>query len=464
LNFFQKLTVASQRNNSLLCVGLDPNEAVLPVGQDDYSRLVSWGENLVSQTADLVCCFKPNIAFYEQFGIEGLRALMTILQSVPPHIPILLDAKRGDIGTSAEAYARAAFHQFHADAITLSPYLGGDSIKAFLRDVDKAAFILCQTSNPSAKEIQQHGKPPLFAFIAQIAQTWGRSDQIGFVVGATQQDALKTIRGICPDHWILAPGVGAQGGNLAEAMKAGLRSDKMGLIVPVSRSIMTAENPRQAAIELKEAINTSRSSFTPTQQPSKQELLIIDLFDSGCVKFGKFTLASGKQSPIYIDLRRVVSFPQLFKKIVEFFLEESLALQFDLVAGVPYAALPISAVTAMELDKPLIYPRKEIKEHGTGRRIEGVFQPGQKVLLLEDVITTGGSLLQAVETMRGAGLKVEDVLVLVDRRQGGPAAMAGHGLKVHAVLDIFEILRVLKAHARVDAATYEGSVAYLQDL
>ncbi len=463
MNFFEKLTEASERNNSLLCVGLDPIEAVLPSGQDDFSRLVAWGKDLVSQTADLVCCFKPNIAFYEQFGVEGLRALMAILGSIPSSIPVLLDAKRGDIGSSAEAYARGAYQHFHADAITLSPYLGWDSVKAFLQDPDRAAFILCQTSNPSAKEIQDHGEPPLYAFIAQVAQTWGTPDQIGFVVGATQQAALKTVRDISPDHWILAPGVGAQGGNLAEALNAGLRSDKMGLIVPVSRSIMTADDPRQAAIDLREAINTSRASFTPTPAQSKHEPLIMDLFEQSCVKFGDFILASGKKSPIYIDLRRVVSFPKLFKKVVEGYLGESRKLQFDLVAGVPYAALPISAVAAMSLNKPLIYPLKEVKEHGTGRRIEGVFQPGQRVLLLEDVITTGGSLLQAVETLRDAGLVVEDVLVFVDRRQGGPAAMAKHGLIVHPILDIFEILRVLKAQTQIDAATYEKVSAYLQD-
>lgn len=462
MNFFTKIKGASQRNNSLLCVGLDPLEAFLPPGPDILSRLVTWGKDLVSRTANLACCFKPNIAFYEQFGLEGIRALTEILKAVPSDLPVLLDAKRGDIGSSAAAYARGAFDHFHADAITLSPYLGGDSVRAFLKDQDKAVFILCQTSNPSAKEIQQHGEPPLFTMIAQTAQNWGTPAQIGFVIGATQPEALRAVREICPDHWFLAPGVGAQGGDLDKALQAGLRSDGMGMILPVSRSIMTAADPAQAALDLRDAINACRTSFTPVPSRSEHEKLILDLFEKGCVKFGKFTLASGKQSPIYIDLRRVVSFPDLFRRVVDSYLQRLRSQKFDLVAGVPYAALPISAVAALRLGKPLIYPRKEVKQHGTGQNIEGAFQPGQRVVVLEDVITSGGSLLTAVERMRAAGLVVEDAVVLVDRKQGGSAALAEHGMRVHVVLDIFEILQVLKAHHRVDRVTYEDVSAYLK--
>lgn len=462
MNFFEKLTNAHQRNNSLLCIGLDPVEAVLPNGPDIYSRLVAWGTDLISQTADFACCFKPNMAFYEQFGLDGLRALTEILRHIPPYLPVLLDAKRGDIGSSAEAYARGAYHHFHADAITLSPYLGQDSVKAFLTDPDKAVFILCQTSNPSAKEIQQHGDPPLFETIAKIAQTWGTPDQIGFVIGATQPEALVTVRDICPDHWFLAPGVGAQGGDLTEALQAGLRSDGMGLIMPVSRSIMTSPNPQQTALKIKDAINSFRATFTPMPSTSKREKLILDLFDKGCVKFGTFTLASGKLSPIYIDLRRVVSFPTLFSSVVDATVDELQHQRFDLVAGVPYAALPISAVTALKLEKPLIYPRKEVKEHGTGQKVEGVFKPGQRVILLEDVITTGGSLLKAAEAMRVSGLVVEDAVVLVDRKQGGADTMAEHDIRIHPVLDIFEIMQVLKLHNCIDAETHTKVKDYLQ--
>ncbi|MFW5713981.1 MAG: orotidine-5'-phosphate decarboxylase, partial [Brevefilum sp.] len=392
------------------------------------------------------------------------RALTEILKAIPAYLPVLLDAKRGDIGSSAAAYARGAYQHFHADAVTLSPYLGGDSVRAFLKDTDKAVFVLCKTSNPSAEEMQLHGDPPLFEFIAEIAQSWGTPAQVGFVIGATQPEALRTVREICPDHWILAPGVGAQGGDLVDAVHAGLRKDEMGLIVPVSRSIMTASHPDLAAQDLRDAINDCRQSFTPARSQSQREKLILDLFDKGSVKFGDFTLASGKKSPIYIDLRRVVSFPQLFRRITNAYIQRLNSLEFDLVAGVPYAALPISAVTALKLGKPLIYPRKERKTHGTGKNIEGAFASGQKVILLEDVITTGGSLLTVAEALRAAGLVVEDAVVLVDRKQGGVAAMAEHGISVHPLMNIYEILEVLKAQNCINTDMYVKVKKYLQDL
>jgi len=235
------------------------------------------------------------------------------------------------------------------------------------------------------------------------------------------------------------------------------------MIIPVSRSVITAPDPHQAALELRDAINAFRANYSPTPMLSEREELILKLFEYGCVKFGNFTLASGKQSPIYIDLRRVVSFPDLFKQAVAAYLGVLKTLKFERLAGVPYAALPLAAVAADRMAVPLIYPRKEVKAHGTGQLIEGAFQPGQVVVLLEDVITSGGSLMTAAETLRAAGLIVQDAIVLVDRKQGGISALAEEGLRVHAVLDIFEILDVLKAHTRIDAETYDAVMAYLKE-
>ena len=461
MNFLSKLTKAIERNQSLLCVGLDPVEANLPEGDDIFSQLVAWASGIIAETRDLVCCYKPNIAFFEQFGPEGLRALVAVGEMIPEGIPMLMDAKRGDIGSTADAYARGIYGQFHADAVTLSPYLGEDSVKAFLKNPEKAAFVLCQTSNPSAKEIQDHGEPPLFEFIAHQAQTWGNPDQIGLVIGATQTEALRRIRQICPETWFLAPGVGAQGGDLAGALQAGLRPDGLGMIIPVSRSILNASDPRGAAIELRDAINAFRRSFTPRAALGEREKLILKLFNYGCVKFGAFTLASGKESPIYIDLRRVVSFPDLFKLATASYIEVLKELDFDLIAGVPYAALPLAAAAALKLNLPLIYPRKEAKAHGTGQKVEGAFQPGQRVVLMEDVITSGGSIMTAAETLRAAGLAVRDAVVMVDRKQGGVEALSRDDINVHPVLDIFEILDTLKSHVLIDDETYQRVKVYL---
>ena len=462
MNFFDKLIQAIERNNSLLCIGLDPQLDMLPAGIDLHSRLTGWGKHLIEQTSDLVCCYKPNFAFYEQAGPKGLHALYETVKMIPSNIPILLDAKKGDIGSTAEAYARAAYQHWHADAVTLNPYLGQDSIKSFLKDPDKAVFVLCQTSNPSAKEIQQHGEPPLYEYIAEIAQTWGSPSQIGFVIGATQPEALRRIRQICPEHWFLAPGVGAQGGNLDQALEAGLRADGLGMIIPVSRSVIFAADPRQAALEFRDAINNARAHFNYQPALSDREKLILSLYEHSCVKFDQFTLASGKSSPIYIDLRRVVSFPGLFKQAVDAYLRVLRTHTFDLVAGVPYAALPISAVAAWKMKTPLIYPRKEAKGHGTGQLIEGAYQVGHTAVLIEDVITSGGSILSAAETLRQAGLTVKDAIVLVDRKQGGAEALSEIGIHLHPVMDIVEMLETLKAKQCIDADTHTKVMEYLR--
>ena len=227
MKFVEKLTAAVEKNQSLLCVGLDPQESMLPPGEDIEERLVAWAEKLVAATADMVCCYKPNIAFFEQFGPKGLSALQSIAAIIPEDIPILLDAKRGDIGSTAEAYAVAAFQQWHADALTLSPYLGRDSIQPFLANPDKAAFILCQTSNPSASELQLHGEPALFEQVARVSVHWGEPGQIGLVVGATQyehgddrQVTVGGVRDLLADAETIFPGIGEY--ELAE-MIAGLR-------------------------------------------------------------------------------------------------------------------------------------------------------------------------------------------------------------------------------------------------
>jgi len=465
MSFFEKLSSAVESNRSLLCVGLDPQLDWLPDGKDIERRLVSWGSGVIAQTTDLVCCYKPNFAFYEQFGLAGLRGLQRIVAAIPENIPVLLDVKRGDIGSTAQAYATAAYEQWGADAVTLSPLLGEDSIKPFLTVEGKAVFLLCYTSNPSANQMQMHGDPPLYEYIAQRAQSWGTPKRIGFVVGATQPDALGRVRELCLQNWILAPGVGAQGGDLEKALRAGLRADGSGLIIPVSRGVMLASDPRQAALELRDQINQMVNLVKNEPQapvPIKTKL-VMELFQSGCIKFGSFTLASGKQSPIYIDLRRVVSYPNLFKMVAQVYTDIVKTLKFDHIASVPYAALPTGSVVAWKLNRSLIYPRKEVKQHGTGQTVEGSFQPGQTAVLLEDVITSGGSIVSVAESLRQAGLVVNDVIVLVDREQGGRAKMAEIGLDLHTVMTIHEVLNTLKAQALIDRDTYQMVCQYIDD-
>ena len=465
--FFTSLRQAAAANQSLLCLGLDPEVGKFPSGfmpgHSNEERLAAWCLDLIHKTADLICCVKPNIAFFEQYGPEGLKALQQVIAGVPAGIPVLLDAKRGDIGSTASAYAKAVFEVLHADGVTLSPYLGRDSVDPFLAYAGKAVFVLCQTSNPSAGELQNHGSLPLYQHVAHIAQSWGTPDQVAFVVGATRPESLAEVRAIAPQSWILAPGVGAQGGDLAAALQAGLRSDGSGLIIPVSRAVIYAADPRAAARSLRDQINTLRAAFQPHPAPDAKSRLVQALFEAGCVRFGNFTLASGKQSPIYVDLRRVISNPALLRQAAAAYASLASALTFDCLAAVPYAALPATAAVALEMNKPMIYPRKEAKAHGTGQMVEGVFEKGQVALAVEDVITSGGSILTAIKTLEEGGLVVKDVIVLVDRNQGGHQAMAGGGYNLHAVLTIDEIVESLRASGKLDADMYQTVKAYLDE-
>ena len=321
-SFFSRLETRARAINSLLCVGLDPHPADLAAPTAAAAR--DFCLRLIEATADVAAAFKPNAAFFEQFGAEGMAALRDVIAAVPDEVPVLLDAKRGDIASTAEAYARAAFETLGADAITLSPYLGRDSLEPFLADPARGVFLLCKTSNPGAGDLQDlplADRVPaqrLFERVAELARGWNVNDNLGLVVGATHPEALAAVRKVAPELWILAPGVGAQGGDLEAALNAGLRADGLGLLVPVSRQISRAADPRKAASELAAAtwnwarMNADkrgekdsdssapvRARPRPEQQDSAgtlspaAEALADRLLDAGCVRFGQFTLKSG---------------------------------------------------------------------------------------------------------------------------------------------------------------------------
>ncbi len=495
--FHDKLVAAVAASQSLLCVGLDPDPATFPAhfaSGDPGRALLDWGRRILDQTAGLVCCYKPNIAFYEQFGAAGWEALRQTIAAVPSDIPVLLDAKRGDIGSTATAYARAAFDVLGADAVTLSPYLGRDSVAPFLAYAGKAAFVLCYTSNLSAAAIQEFGaglwepslslrdgsqRERLFEHVVQQAISWGEPEQIGLVVGATHPHALAHVRALLADRpcWILAPGIGAQGGDLSAALAAGLDANGSGLLVPVSRHVIYADDPRAAARKLRDAINAERAVASqrmiattgpgsgrvpPVPPPSPVvDPLILALHDAGCVQFGEFTLASGVQSPVYLDLRRMASHPGLLRVAAAAYGDLLRPLSYDVLAAVPYAALTIGAAVALATDKPLIYPRKEVKAHGTGRAIEGQFLPGQRAVVIEDLVTSAGSVLTAIAALEAGGLAVSDVVVLIDRQQGGPESLAAAGYRLHAALTLSQVVGVLEAAGRIAPAQAAAVQAYL---
>jgi uridine monophosphate synthetase len=444
MSFFSKLTDRCLSADSLLCIGLDPHVDLLPQPTAEGARDFCW--RLIEATADQACAFKPNSAFFEFFGGEGWAALREVIALVPDGIPVILDAKRGDIASTAHAYSRAVFETLGADAVTLSPYLGSDSLEPFLADPERGVFLLCKTSNPSADDLQAltiEGIEPLYLRLARLASMWNTADNLGLVVGATDPIALAQVRAEVPDMWLLAPGVGAQGGDLEAACRAGLRQDGLGMVIPVSRGIAKAEDPRAEAFRLKERINGVRKSMGGEAAPvlsSSMAALADALLEAGCVRFGEFKLKSGTKSPIYIDLRLLASKPSLLTHVASAYLPILQGLHYDRLAALPYAALPIVTAISLQTGRPMVYPRKEIKDYGTGHAVEGGYELGEKVVLIDDLATTGGSKFEGIERLENAGLKVHDVVVLIDREGGAAQELAEAGYRLHAVCTLSQLI------------------------
>ena len=269
--FLTRLERACQANQSLVCVGLDPDPERMPVPD-----VFEFNQAIIDATADLVCAYKPNMAFYEALGLAGLQALgrtVEHIHHVAPHVIVIGDAKRGDIGPSGQAYARAMFEVWDFDAVTINAWGGLDSISPFVSEGGRGVFIWCRGSNAGSSDLQDllvdspNGPVPLYQRLAQTAQKWNQEGNIGLVVGATVPYQLEAIRSICPEMPLLIPGVGAQGGDLESAVRKGTDQRGRLAIVNSSRGIIYAsggadfaEAARKEAQSLQEGINRVLSS------------------------------------------------------------------------------------------------------------------------------------------------------------------------------------------------------------
>ena len=475
MSFFSRLEDRARQVDSLLCVGLDPHLPDLPAPTAQAAR--AFCLRLIEATSEYAAAFKPNSAFFEAFGPQGIAVLYDVIAAVPASIPVILDAKRGDIASTAEAYAQAAFQALGAGAVTVSPYLGRDSVEPFLADGEHGVFLLCKTSNPGAADVQDlqvaFAGQRLYEHVARLALSWNSRDNVGLVVGSTQLEALRQVRAIAPGLWFLAPGFGAQGGDLRAALQAGLRSDGLGMLIPVSRRLSRAADPRQAARELRDQINFERTDAIPVgtdaiycvcttgaiSVPAGRDrrdakycvstCLADGLLEAGCVKFGKFTLKSGLESPIYLDLRQLVSYPRLLAEAAAAYTVLLRNLTFDRLAALPYAALPIGTAISLQTGWPLVYPRKEAKTYGTKAEIEGLFAPGEVAAVVDDLTTTGVSKFEAIDKLTAAGLQVRDVVVLIDRQSGAAESLAQAGYRLHTVFTLTQLLDHWEATGKV---------------
>jgi orotidine-5'-phosphate decarboxylase len=272
VTFLEKLSAAWTANQSLLCVGLDPDISKFPDPvKQQPDAIFAFCKAIVDATADLACSFKPQIAYFAALRAEDqLEALCRYIRETYPQIPVVLDAKRGDIGATAEQYAREAFERYGADAVTVNPYMGFDSVAPYLEWKDRGVIILCRTSNPGGSDLQflnADGKPVYQHVARLVAEKWNTNGQCGLVVGATFPDELAQVRGIVGDMPLLVPGIGAQGGDIQATVKAGRTAAGSGMMINSSRAILYAKPAngedfagaaRRVALETRDAINQYR--------------------------------------------------------------------------------------------------------------------------------------------------------------------------------------------------------------
>ncbi|MCC0178919.1 bifunctional orotidine-5'-phosphate decarboxylase/orotate phosphoribosyltransferase [Waterburya agarophytonicola K14] len=474
MNFTDKLNQAIATNHSLLIVGLDPNPEMMLLkylSEDNNTlieRIEAWLLWVIQSTCDRVCAYKPTLGFYQALGIPGLQLLERILTAIPPSLPIILDAKHSDLNTSS-VFARTIFTQWRVDAVTLTPYAGQDHSAPFLVYSDKSVFILAHTSNPQAEVLQRYPnlEQPFYLKVVEEAQSWATPEQLYLEVGTTNTETLTKIRAIAPERTILLRSLWSNNNNLESLIKIGLNSTGEGLLIPIPQDLLANNTLAEEVAHLNQTINNYRQKkcdraatceiWTPDvclldRHPHQD--LILELFDIGCLLFGEYVQASGATFSYYIDLRKIISNPHIFNQVLKAYSDIVETLEFDRIAGIPYGALPTATGLALNLQRPMIFPRKEVKAHGTRRLIEGNFNPGETVVVIDDILISGKSVMEGADKLKSAGLKIKDIVVLIDHEGGVKDRLASNGYCAHSVLGISEITETLYQSGRIDREQY----------
>lgn len=478
--------------NKFLCIGLDPDYDKIPksIKGKTADRIFKFNKAIIDNTHDLVLAYKPNSAFYEAGGTEGLNALIKTVRYIKENYPdviVILDAKRGDIGNTNNGYVTTAFDVVGADAVTIQPYLGREALQPFLDRKDKGIVILVKTSNPGAGEFQdlenKKGEPLYLTVAKKVAKDWNVNGNCALVVGATYPKELAQIRKAVGDIPILIPGIGTQGGDVEQTVKAGRDSRNQGIIIHSSRSIIFASGgadfanmARQKAKTLSDQINMARlngkvRSKTNRLTKAQQELSLY-LFDIGAVKFGAFKLKlhdahpKAPLSPIYIDLRVLRRTPKAKAASIKVYEELVKPLKFDLIADIPTAATPLASSLSDKLKVGMITPRADRKTHGSGAKVDGMLKSdkGKVAVLIDDLVTRADSKLEAAETLRSVGVKVKDVVVLIDREQGGEGEMAKNNLILHSAFTMQQMLDYLLTAKKLSQKEYNNILLGIENL
>ena len=482
MGFFVQLTDAIADRQSLLVTGLDPNPEMLQnwaarrglAGRSFLSQARHWIKAVIEATAPHVCAYKPSLGFYQALGPVGLELLLEVRDLVPPDLPLIVDAKHGDLNSSS-ALAHYLFKELGADAVTLSPLAGQDIAAPFLLYPGKAVVMTCHSSNQAARVIQHHPdeSDPLYVRIVRETQLWATPDQLLLEVGTSDPEVLARVRAEAPERFLILRSLWGEEEKLEAMLQAGLSAAADGLLLPLPQNLLVEDDMASRAEALKHAITHKREQWLAHAEqrdanacvlwlPGSEraadplESLIVDLFDIGCLLFGDYVQASGAVFNYYVDLRQIISDPNLFHRVLHAYADQLEGLDFDRIAGIPYGSLPTATGLSLQLHKPLIYPRKEVKAHGARRLIEGDFDEGDRVVVVDDILITGGSVLEGIAKLESSGLVVQDVVVFIDH--GGDhdrrarERLAAAGYRCHAVLDIARITRVLHGAGRLSDA------------
>lgn len=471
MSFFAKLQRAVEGNQSCLVCPLDPNPEMLPpvISGTLIDHLAQCLDSILEQSRGRVCAYKPTWGFYEALGAPGLDLWEWILSRIPAEIPVILDAKQGDLNTST-VFARKIFEDWQVDAVTLMPYAGQDHSAPFLVYGDRGVFLLCHTSNPSALALQNFpgAENPFYLQVVREVQSWAPAEQLFLEVGAQDPEVLRQIRGLAPERTFLLRSIWGENSDLAELLGAAVNAQGNGVLIPAPQDYcLTLDNLHLRLHSLNQQVNQLlETALVPEPpapawapdlcflEPHPHQELILELFDLGCLLFGEYVQASGATFNYYIDLRRIISNPQLFHNVLRAYGDILETLEFDRIAGIPYGSLPTATGLSLLLHKPMIYPRKEVKAHGTRRLIEGHYEPREKVVVVDDILISGKSALEGAAKLESAGLRVRDIVVLIDHGGGVKDRLQERGYTARAVLEIGEITQTLYGAGRLTDDQY----------
>ena len=478
----ERVAEAISTQKSILCVGLDPIYDKLPANcktGDVAQDIFAYNRNIIDRTAPYAAAFKPQYKCYSaegEAGITALRLTCEYIKSSYPHILVILDAKYSDVGHVLERCAHEAFDMFAADAVTAMPAPGRMALAPLTSRPGKGCFMVVRTSNPGAGELQDlstaSGEPLYVGITRLIAAGWNSEGNVGLVAPATDPGVLAKVRQAAPAIPILCPGVGAQGGEVEAAVEAGLDSNGAGLLINVSRAILEASDPGEAARNWRDQMEVVRTrhkeqgGLTKTAHKSEISDIVKELFDIGAIRFEPVTLKSGLVSPYYNNLRLLASYPPLLRKVASAMARtmEQAGVKPDVLIGIAEAGIPLAVALSQETGIPAGYVRSSAKAHGIKRMVEGAWEDGATAVLVDDVVSDGASKLEVLEHLHAAGLNARDIVVLVDRDQGGPELMARHGLKCHATVTMREALQILLSTGLIGHDKLEKSERFMAEV